>query len=168
MSTTVTIKPSELSSYLMAEGVKVKNSGRKAAIAGARKFRALLVKRTDELGVTDRGQLKNSWKAEKTEDGAIVFTDCPYAGIIELGARPHPVSVEGQAAIAEWAVRKLGVDPKEAKSVAFLISRKIAREGQKPKYLVQGVIGKATQYYREELERILKAAVATPGKYGDE
>jgi phage gpG-like protein len=156
MSTTFHIDAGGLGQALKAHGEKGQKLMKIAAIAAARKFKALLVNRTDDLGITDRGSLKNSWKAEKTEDGAIVFSDCPYAGIIELGARPHAVSIEGQQAIADWAVRKLGVDEKEAKSVAFLICRKIAREGQKPKYLVAGVLPKAQIYFREEIARVMK------------
>ncbi len=156
MSTTTKIEPGKLGHALLSEGKKHKKAVFTAAIAAARKFKALLVQRTDDLGITDRGQLKNSWKAEKTDYGAVVFSDCPYAGIIEMGARPHPVSREGQEGIAEWAVRKLGVDEKEAKTVAFLICRKIAREGQKPKHLVSAVLPKAAIYYREELTRVMK------------
>ncbi len=155
MGTTMTIGPGDLGKKLMEDGARRKGALPKAAIAAARKFRTLLVQRTDELGITDTGALKNSWRAERTKDGATVFSDCPYAGIVELGARPHPVSVEGQEAIARWAIRKLGVDEKEAKSVAFLIARKIAKEGQKPTYLVQDQLPKAVAYYREELERII-------------
>ena len=155
MGTTINIGPGELGKALIADGARRKGALQKAAIAAARKFRTLLVQRTDELKITDTGALKNSWRAERTEDGAVVFSDCPYAGIVELGARPHPVSVEGQEAIARWAMRKLGVDEKEAKSIAFLIARKISKEGQKPTFLVQDQLPKAIAYYRQELERII-------------
>lgn len=50
---------------------------------------------------------------------------------VELGTRPHNVSAEGREALAEWAVKRLGVSKKEAPRVAFLIARKIARRGTK-------------------------------------
>ncbi len=187
MSTSVKIRPDQLGAALEHSGKTHKGATYKAAIASARKFRALLVARTDELGITDRGQLKNSWKAEKTEYGAIVFTDCPYAGIIELGARPHPVSLEGIEMIASWVERKLGfrygpvrqqvhgptgkVSKKgpgkqtfkinwetgkdEAMEIARAIAHNIKLYGQKPKYLVAGVLDKASEYYHEELDRIM-------------
>ncbi len=160
MSTTIDIEAKKLAAALKADGKRRSKAIFDAAIGAARKFKALLVQRTDEMGITDMGGLKNSWKAERTENGAMVFSDCPYAGIVELGARPHPVSIEGQEAIAQWAVRKLGVDPKEAKSVAFLICRKIAREGQKPKYLVAEALPAASIYYKDELERLLGATTS--------
>lgn len=158
MGTVVVLKPAQLSDALRKAGQKHRGAFPKAAIAAARKFQALLMRRCDELGITDLGTLKSSWRAERTSDGAIVYSDCPYAGIVELGARPHPVSVEGQQAIAEWAIRKLGVDPAKAASVAFLICRKIAKEGQLPRYLVQGVLPQAGQYFVQELTRIIKEA----------
>lgn len=36
-----------------------------------------------------------------------MLVDAPHAGIIELGARPHPVSREGVEAIARWVFLKL-------------------------------------------------------------
>lgn len=50
---------------------------------------------------------------------------------VELGTKPHTVSAEGREALAEWAVKRLGVSKKEAPRVAFLIARKIARKGTK-------------------------------------
>lgn len=153
---TTEINVEDLSATLLREGKRHQQACMTAALAGARKFQALLVQRTDDLGITDQGMLKNSWKAERTEWGAIVYSDCPYAGIIELGARPHPVSIEGQIGIRAWAIRKLGVPEEEADSVTFLICRKIRLEGQEPKYLVAGVVGKAHDYYYEELDRIMR------------
>jgi hypothetical protein len=36
---------------------------------------------------------------------AITFNDAPHIGVLECGARPHPVSLEGQRAIYEWVER---------------------------------------------------------------
>jgi hypothetical protein len=156
MGTVTKIDARKLAPELIARAEKTRGALGKAAIAAARKFCALLVQKTDEMGITDTGALKNSWRAEKLPGGgATVYSDCPYAGIVELGARPHPVSQAGQDAIASWAIRKLGVSDKEAKSVAFLICRKIAREGQAPRYLVQNQLPKAIAYFKEELERII-------------
>ena len=59
----------------------------------------------------------------------VVGSSQPSARWIELGTKPHPVSEKGREALAEWAVKKLGVSKKEAPGVAFLIARKIASEG---------------------------------------
>lgn len=154
MGTTTRITIAELPDALKNEGEKARKTLLKGAFAAAQRFKTLIVQRCDELGITDLGTLKNSWRVERIDNGAIVYSDCPYAGIIELGARPHKVSKEGQEGIAQWAIRKLGVDEKEAHSVAFLICRKIALVGQEPKHLVQDALPMATAYYKEEVERI--------------
>lgn len=56
-----------------------------------------------------------------------VGTTLAYAQPIELGARPHMPPI---APLADWVRRKLGVkDGKEARSVAYAIALKIARDG---------------------------------------
>ena len=61
----------------------------------------------------------------------VVGTPSPYAPVIEFGRKPGKgVSREGQESIALWAKAKLGVDEVKARSVAFLIARKIKQRGQ--------------------------------------
>ena len=55
----------------------------------------------------------------------------PSAVYLELGTKPHAVSRQGREALAEWAIKRLGVSAKEAPRVAFLVARKIARRGTK-------------------------------------
>jgi hypothetical protein len=60
-----------------------------------------------------------------------VFDPVAYALPVELGSRPHFPPI---APIALWVRRKLGIsDEREARSVAFLIARKISRVGTKPR-----------------------------------
>ena len=57
----------------------------------------------------------------------IVSSSQPNALFLELGTRPHMPPV---AAIEPWVKAVLGIrEPKEVKRVAFLVARKIAREG---------------------------------------
>lgn len=57
----------------------------------------------------------------------IVSSSQPNALFLELGTRPHMPPV---AAIEPWVQAVLGIrEPKEVKRVAFLVARKIAREG---------------------------------------
>ena len=57
----------------------------------------------------------------------VVASSAPNALFLELGTRPHMPPV---AAIEPWVRAVLGIrEPKEAKRVAFLVARKIAREG---------------------------------------
>lgn len=43
----------------------------------------------------------------------------------------------------------------EAEGITWAIVKKIEREGQEPKYVMRNAIPKATQYFKEEFERIL-------------
>lgn len=54
----------------------------------------------------------------------------PSATFMELGTKPHMPPVE---ALIPWVKAVLGVEPKRARSVAFLVARKIARKGTKPR-----------------------------------
>jgi hypothetical protein len=56
----------------------------------------------------DRGVYKAGWRAEMTENGAIIFNDVPYAAVIENGGKAKSVRI-GPAmilAITEWVIRK--------------------------------------------------------------
>ena len=81
----------------------------RGVVKGAERGRAILVRKTP----TDQGQLRASWKVKRGRVTkfarksilATLINDAPHAGIIEKGARPHPVSKEGFLAIFEWAKR---------------------------------------------------------------
>lgn len=60
----------------------------------------------------------------------VVGSSQPTAMFLELGTKPHMPPVE---ALVPWVKAVLGVEPKRARSVAFLVARKIARKGTKPK-----------------------------------
>jgi hypothetical protein len=60
----------------------------------------------------------------------------PHVGILETGARPHPVNAEGIAALSEWARLKLGLSFEEADNAAHAIAWKIRKKGQEPTYFV--------------------------------
>lgn len=162
--TTVSIKPEQLASSLRAEANWVRRQQSIAALGAARRFAAHLANQTDAMGITDTGLLKAGWRAARLPGGrgAVTFNDNPTAGIIEGGARPHKVSKEGRENIARWAVRKLGVDPKRALGVAFLIAKKIAEYGQKPTYMVRDALPFARRYFAEEMIRLLNGRRGAP------
>ncbi len=58
----------------------------------------------------------------------VVGSSQPSALFVELGTRPHMPPV---AALVPWVRAVMGLREQEAKSVAFLIARKIARVGTK-------------------------------------
>ncbi len=58
----------------------------------------------------------------------VVGSNQPAALFVELGTKPHMPPVK---ALIPWVQAVLGVEPKRAPGVAFLVARKIARVGTK-------------------------------------
>jgi hypothetical protein len=91
------------------------------------------------------GAYRASWKDEPTAGGHDVYSDAPYAGIIEYGVRAENVKI-GRAMIdmlAEWARRKglTGHAPHErsspearadARQIAWAIARSMQGTATKP------------------------------------
>jgi len=77
----------------------------RATISAAQRGKALLVKQSP----VDRGILRNAWKVIKLsgDRGAELVNDQPYAGIMERGARPFKMSVEGVFYLKAWVMRKM-------------------------------------------------------------
>jgi hypothetical protein len=75
-----------------------------------------------------------------------------YVQPVDLGTKPHFPPVE---ALIDWVRTKLGItNEKEARGVAFLVARKIAREGTKGAHAFESVL----ERMRPQLERIFAAA----------
>ena len=150
----IRIKPSQVGAALTFEKTRASQAMREASLSAARRMVAHLANETDARGITDRGILKAGWRARGlASKGAEVVNDAPHAGIIELGARPHPVSKEGVQAIARWAARKLGIAKKDAMGVAYRIASKIRAVGQKPHYLVRDSLPFACKFFEQEMRR---------------
>ena len=152
---TIAIRPDQLADALKGEAERVRSAIPMASYAAANRLAAYLAEEIDRRGITDRGILKNSIRVERTPDGATANIDAPHAGVIELGARPHGVSPEGRQAIAEWCMRKLGVDEPTAKSITWAICERLRTEGQEPTYLMRDSMPAAQKYFAQELVRIL-------------
>lgn len=88
-------------------------------------------------GAVNTGNYRQSWKAVAERSslyggiGVLVSNTAPYAGVIEYGRRPG--KMPPKEPIARWAQRKLGLPYKEAKGLAFVIARRIGREGLLPR-----------------------------------
>ena len=83
----------------------------------------------------DRGGLRQGWNfkpATEQQLSAVIGQSKSYFLAVELGRKPGSgISAKGQREVAKWAFRKGIVgDPKEAKSFAYLLSRKYMREGR--------------------------------------
>lgn len=76
----------------------------KAAFLAAHRTKAALIK----VSPVDTGGFKNAWAVRRGTGKTLARVENlhPIAGVIERGARPHPVSLEGQAAIKRWVLRK--------------------------------------------------------------
>lgn len=159
--TTHYVTPAQLGKALAKEARKAPALLARAAVRAAHRGKGRLVAATDEKGITDMGQYKNSFKVERLDEKtpAVLFNDAPMAGVIELGARPHPVSKAGREAITDWVRRKLGKrDEKEAARIAAAIVRKIGRDGQKGRFVFKDEQALLTKYWREEMERALRGS----------
>jgi hypothetical protein len=70
-----------------------------------------------------------------------VVADAKYTTWVDKGTKPHPVSAEGQAALASWVVTKhLNLGGATPESVAFLIARSIGKKGTKAANFIDPVI----------------------------
>lgn len=176
MSRSRTIRIDQVGEFLHVTDANIRRCVEQAARAAAHRLKAHLVAETSRLGVVDMGIYKNSFVVrDKT-----VTNEAPHAGIIELGARPHKVSLQGVIAIAEWVVRKLRLrkerttaqrsrskDPTkthsmrrlkwpEAMKIAWAIAKKIEREGQKPRHIMRDALPQARAFFHHELTRRLE------------
>jgi hypothetical protein len=186
----IVIKPSQLGSALRGEARKVAGAIERGAIRGAHRGKAHLIAETDRKGITDMGQYRGSFQVFRGKIGpgrsalASIENHAPIAGIVELGARPHPVSKEGIEAIARWVQRKLGIvgvhgpvqqkvnaktgkvtfkQPRkfvditdEAMQIANAIAWKIRHHGQEGRFVFAEAKPQIERYFREEVERILR------------
>jgi hypothetical protein len=119
---------------------------RNAATAGAEALATVA-----PVGVS--GQFKTKLRAENHEHGAAIVDDAPYAGIIELGARPHWAPLRP---LFEWFRYKLALADNDAWRAAHALQQRIASVGQKPTYFFRKRLRVLRKILREEVERALK------------
>lgn len=163
----IKITSDKLAAALSGERKRVRACIPKASLAACHRLRARIIDEIDKRKITDRGILKNGVRVAnrgtdgRFQGGASVIGDAPHTGIVELGARPHPVSKEGRDAIAGWCVRKLGMEEKDAARMAWFISKKIAEVGQKPTYVFRDCVPDGLRFFGEEMVRILNSTRPT-------
>jgi hypothetical protein len=148
---------------------------RRGAFAGAMRGKAHMPKKTP----TDMGQLRNSWRVG-TVGGVSLYNDAPHAGILEQGARPHPVSDVGMLALEAWAMRHPDVlaafsdDGKghlrtmeaAARAAAHAVAWKLRHQGQAPTYFTRSEMDSLTKYAKAEIQREIKKELSLPPKGG--
>lgn len=193
------IRPDQLPGALKTSGEASRVAVQLAAFRAAVRTQTLLKRRSRKLA-NDRGVYANAWQVQprsvRTYRKAKLFGRreicrvenlTPYAGVIELGARPHPVSLEAQKSIREWVRRNLRVaswskagrsggqvqtgtrmrkkkDP-ELDRITKAIVWKIQRYGQKPRYVVSGVIDQIQRFTQQMVAREIKRMSHNPKRY---
>lgn len=105
----------------------------------------------------DTGLYAQSWNFTATEAAVFLGNYAPYAGIIEHGARPFTPPL---GPLLAWAKRVLQ-DPSQPPSYSPEVQRlargvqaKIAREGMKPKHVMENLIPTILDNIRKEYERL--------------
>jgi hypothetical protein len=106
----------------------------------------------------DTGVHRAAWRVRPGRDGHTLgelVNDAPMIGVLERGARPHPVSREGIEAIAAWCRRKFAVDEKTSISIAYAIARKIRQHGQRGLFFVRNSTPQIQAWVVAEVRRLL-------------
>lgn len=151
----IRIEARKLGAALIQTGQDIQAAALRAAFSAAMRLVGYLVKKTDEMGITDLGVFKGAFQAEPTPNGAVAFNDAPHSGIVELGARPHFVSADGIDALERWCVRKLHLSVEEARFAAWAIATNIAKVGIKGRFVMRDSQDQAKLFYEIELNREL-------------
>lgn len=142
----------KISSDLAKIEKAIKQAGMRATRKAAHGAKAILVKRSPK----DLGQLKASWRVGKSGGGGDtveVFNDAPHAGIVEHGARPHPVSAEGRKAIREWVIRHFGFPGSKKRGTRRLVGENQVTVGCK----VRG--SRRTADMNAEIDRVVEGII---------
>ena len=88
-----------------------------------------------------------------------VGSNVKHAIYVEFGRRKGKYPpVEGTRGLEYWVRRKLGYRGRRARQVAFLIARKIAKEGIKGKYMFTETLKQMKPEWRKFVSNIIKKA----------
>ncbi|MFA5412786.1 MAG: hypothetical protein WC350_05575 [Candidatus Micrarchaeia archaeon] len=99
--------------------------------------------KNNSFGVS--GDLFGNVTVDKTKRLTKSITyNAPYADFVEYGTIPHNLPPH---VLDEWCRMKFGLSAKDARRVAFLVARKIAREGIKEKPFLRPAMNKAIEKY---------------------
>ena len=159
----IRIQPKDLGRELRGRFKGIERDLVHAMNTSAMRGQAILASRTPR----DTGRAAAGWRVRKGRVWGNQFgrgfvapqieNPAPHIGVLEAGARPHPVSKEGIDALASWARRRLGASKEEARKIANAIAWKIRRKGQKPTYFVRDSLDDIVDAFSDELNRVLTA-----------
>jgi hypothetical protein len=133
----------------------------KGILSGAMRCIPFLKKRTDEAvpasatgvqGAVNYGRYKMGWRAVRIPEGAKVYNQTPYAGIIEYGRRPKYPGKEGVNALHRWVQRKFSLSEYEAKPIARAIAWRLRKQALRPRLVMTGDLQKMVELVTKEVE----------------
>ena len=92
----------------------------------------------------DEGTLLKSGNVVRGKNEVSIVYTAPHAKPVEFGTDPHMPPVEP---IVGWCKRKLSLNDKDAKSVAWAIAKSIEKNGSEPKFFMRDAINLAKSKY---------------------
>ena len=105
----------------------------------------------------DTGLYAQSWDFTSDEQSAIIGNYAPHAPIIEFGARPFTPPLKP---LLEWAKRVTGSGSQppnyddHVQALARYTQQKIAREGMKPRHILENALPTILDNIKKELEAL--------------
>lgn len=161
----VKISMAQWPAYLRKLGERSRAAAMRGVVSGAQRCIPILQQRTEKappaspkgsVGAFNTGNYRGRWRVRTLENGAAVFNDASYAGIIDEGRRPFK-DMPPLRVIQRWAQRRLGLSEKEAKKAAFPIAAAIQARGLDARRVLSGATDELKKVVIEEIERELKA-----------
>lgn len=158
--------------HQLALGREYIAAARRGTLSGAMRSLALLQQRTRSAlpanpggkgsgGAVNTGFLVRAWKADPTDDGALLHNQAPYSGYVETGRAPGKAPpIEP---IVRWAQRRLRLKEEDARGIARRIAWAIGRRGLRGRYIMRDTMPEILAVMREEVMRELEAATLRPG-----
>ncbi len=129
--------------------------------AGTKEGERILAVRTPRATGTTAAR----WRVRgNRQTGYSIHNAAPHVGILDLGARPHPVNKAGIRALTRWAQLVLGLDAEAAKRAAFAIANKIRKQGAKPTYFVRDSMDDLKEAVRRNVSRRIDAQAKRKAK----
>lgn len=161
---TAKINPRQYARFMEKLGRRFIPTVKKGVLSGA--LRSLEVVRSNTencppaspnggVGAVDTRHYLRGWKAQRTSDGAVVFNNTPYAGVIELGRRPGARQPPSHVFVP-WLKHKLHVPESAAKGIAFLVARAIAKRGLEGRHILDASLPDIVKYVDVEITRELQ------------
>jgi hypothetical protein len=82
----------------------------------------------------------------------MVATSAVHALPVELGTKPHSISIAGQQAIRDWVIKKLGIAADEVDAVTNAVIWKIRRYGTKGAHMFERAFNSTRPQVEQRLD----------------